>query len=97
MLVMWPPECSSELFCLLSLFVCLLALSHLLEIVCLSKGKGEGGKEAEWELSAVTASLVHVLYFLKMSLKLVEMSTEAHALLSPPARSPIALGIFLAM
>ena len=42
-------------------FVCLLALSHLLEIVCLSKGKDEGGKEAEWELSAVTASLVHVL------------------------------------
>lgn len=77
-------------------FVCLLALSHLLEITCLSKGKDEGGKEAEWELSAVMASVVHVLYFLKISLKPVEMSAETHALLSPPARrsTPLLLGYF---
>lgn len=60
MLVMWLPECSSELFCLLSL-VCLLALSHLLKTVCLSKGKGEGEREADWECSAVTVFLIHVL------------------------------------
>lgn len=33
-----------------------MALSHLLEIVSLSKGKGEGGKEIEWELSSVRLS-----------------------------------------
>jgi len=51
-----------------------------------------------WVLSAVRTSLVHVLYFLKISLKPVEMrSAEIRALLSLPACSPTALGVFLAM
>lgn len=62
MLVMWPPECSSESRCLLSL-VCLLALSHLLEILRLSKGTGEGGKEAERDLTALTASLLRIIFY----------------------------------
>lgn len=53
-------------------FVCLMALSHLLEIMCLSEGKGEGGKEIEWELSPVSLSGSCSL-ILKISLKLVEI------------------------
>lgn len=73
-----------------------MALSHLLEIVCLSKRKGEGGKEIEWELSSVSLSGSCSL-FLNISLKLVETCAKVYALLSPPAHSPIAFGIFLAI
>jgi len=56
------------------------------------------GMRQSWVLSAVRTSLVHVLYFLKISLKPVEMrSAEIRALLSLPACSPTALGVFLAM
>lgn len=41
-----------------------MALSHLLEIVCLSKGNGEGGKETEWELPSVSLSGSCSLFFL---------------------------------
>lgn len=74
-------------------FVCLLALSHLLEIVCLSKGNDDGGKETEWELfCSYSLSGSRSLFVLN-----VLEAGGTCALLSPPARGPIALGIFLAM
>lgn len=48
------------------------------------------------DLTAVTASLVHILYFL-LSVLEASGNEEMHALLSPAAHSPIALRALLAM
>lgn len=48
------------------------------------------------DLTAVIASLVHILYFLLNVLE-ANGNKEMHALLSPAAHSPIALKVLLAM
>lgn len=94
-LVMWPPECSSELFCLLSLlFVSWLFHTCLKSWAC-PKGRVRVGKRQR-DLAAVTASLVHILFFLSSVLE-ANGNEEMRALLSPADNSPIALRILLAM